>query len=145
MLPTVGPPRAGCSVHDIPFTLFIPITMYDLVVGIGLGQILLQESQVLVGRLSSFGGSGSLGLGGRCGERGLLGIEFRELGSEVRWEGGGLGRGGGLVASNAGRCVGGLIVSLVWSSSPATDAGINDTWKGNWQDGACCMWEVVPN
>jgi hypothetical protein len=81
--------------------------MYDLVVGIGLGQVLLQEGQVLVGRLSSLGGGG-LGGGGRCGERGLLRVEFRELGSEVRWEGRGLGRGRGLVASDAGGSVGGL-------------------------------------
>jgi hypothetical protein len=84
---------------------------YDLVVGVGLGQVLLQEGQILVGRLSSFSGSSGLGGLGGCGERGLLSVEFRELGSEIRREGRSLRGGRGLVASDTAGSVGGLVVS----------------------------------
>lgn len=81
-------------------------------VGIGLGQVLLQESEVLVGRLASgLGGSGSLG-GGRLGERGLLSVEFGQFGSEVRGQRWGLGGLGRAVASDAAGSVGGLVGSV---------------------------------
>jgi len=80
------------------------------VVGIGLWHVLLQESQVLVRRLGSIGGSGLLGSGGS--ERWLLGVKFGQLGGEVGWESWGLGGSRGLVASDSACGVGGLIVSL---------------------------------
>ena len=79
-------------------------------VGIGLWHVLLQESQVLVRRLGSIGGSGFLGSGGS--ERWLLGVKFGQLGGEVGWEGWGLGGSRGLVASDSACGVGGLMVSL---------------------------------
>jgi hypothetical protein len=52
------------------------------VVGIGLGQILLQESQVLVGALPTLGRL-PLGRGRGCSQSRLDGVEFGELGSEI--------------------------------------------------------------
>lgn len=80
-----------------------------LVVGVGLGQVLLQERQVLVGRLSRGLGAGGSSLGrGWGGERRLLGVELGQLRGEVGREGRGLGGLGRVVASDAGRCVGSL-------------------------------------
>jgi hypothetical protein len=64
--------------------------LYDLVVGIGLGQILLQESQVLISRLASFGTGSGLGSGGRS-ERRFLSIKLGQLGGEVGRECGSFG------------------------------------------------------
>jgi hypothetical protein len=70
-----------------------------LVVGIGLGQILLQESQVLLstGRALTGVSGDVLGSGSGGGsESGLSSVEFGELGGEVGGQGRGLGgsRGG---------------------------------------------------
>jgi hypothetical protein len=67
------------------------IELYDLVVGIGLGQILLQESQVLVSGLGSVGGRCGLLGGSGASEGWLLGVELGQLGSEVGWESRSLG------------------------------------------------------
>jgi hypothetical protein len=84
------------------------IRLYDLVVGVGLGQVLLQEGQVLVSGLGAVGGRGSLG-GGGGSERGLLGVELGELGSEVGRESRSLRGGRSLVASDSASSIGGLL------------------------------------
>jgi hypothetical protein len=60
-----------------------PVYKHLVMSGVGLGQVLLQESQVLVGTggtlLSSLGGN-VLGSGGRGSKGGLKGIELGELG-----------------------------------------------------------------
>lgn len=70
------------------------------VVDVGLGQVLLQEFQVLLGSTSdtllSGSGSGDIGSGRRRCQDGLSGVELGELGGEVRGQSGCLrsGRGG---------------------------------------------------
>lgn len=83
-------------------------------VGIGLWQVLLQESQISIGRLVAFLGSvGGSGLGGSLGERWLLGVKFGQFRGEVGGESRG-GRSLGLVeASDTAGCVGSLSLSAM--------------------------------
>lgn len=67
-------------------------------VGVNLGVVLLQESEVLLGALSSVD-SGGDGLGGRSDD-GLLGVKLGELAVEIGGKRGSLGRGGGVVVSD---------------------------------------------
>jgi hypothetical protein len=75
------------------------------VVGIGLGQVLLQELQVFLGSTSNtlLSGSGSGNVGGsRSGSQdGLGGVELRELGGKIRRQSRCLGSGRGGVRLDA--------------------------------------------
>lgn len=66
----------------------------SLVVLVGLGQILLQEAQILLYALSAGLGGSSLG-GSLLANDGLLSVEFGKLGGEVGGECRSLGWGGG--------------------------------------------------
>jgi hypothetical protein len=68
------------------------------VVGVGLGQVLLQESEVLLGASVTLTGVGRDVLSGSSrgrGESGLGSVELGELGREVGRKGRSLGGGGG--------------------------------------------------
>lgn len=97
--------------HEISCICIVLLANHNLVVGIGLWQVLLQEGQVSIGRLGTFlGGVGGSGLGGGLGERWLLSVKLGQFRGEV----GGKSRGGrslGLVeASDTAGCVGSLHV-----------------------------------
>lgn len=80
-----------------PFPVPVVPARLRLVVGIGLGQVLLQESEVLLGTgvaLASVSGHVLGGSGGRS-ESGLGSVELGELGREVGGKGRSLGRGRG--------------------------------------------------
>lgn len=93
------------------FTTLVGL-FFRLVVGVLLGEVLLKEGEVLLGRLA-VGGTLSLGGGGRAAEGGLGGVELGELGGEVGGEGGDDGGGGGReLADGTGVGVGGLDVGV---------------------------------
>ena len=89
-----------------------PIHLQYLVVLVSLGQVLLQERQVLLDTLTAFlahGRSGGIGRLGRLAKDGFLRVESGQLGSEVRREGrGGRGGGGGVGADGGGSTFFGL-------------------------------------
>lgn len=78
-------------------------------VGVGLGEILLKESKVLLNALTAFGRSGSLG--SRTADSGLRSVELGELGSEVGGKrGSGRSLGGSEAADRADVGISGLLI-----------------------------------
>ena len=92
-----------------------------LVVGVGLGQVLLQESEVLLGSGVTLTGIGRdvLGGSGGRGKSGLGSVELGELGGEVGRKRGSLGGGrGGVRLDDSDVSVLGLRNSTTSVSTP---------------------------
>lgn len=78
-------------------------------VSVGLGEVLLEESKVLLNALTALGRSRSLG--GRTANSGLLSVELGELGGEVGGKrGSGRSLGGSKTADRADVGVSGLSI-----------------------------------
>lgn len=84
-------------------------------VSVGLGEVLLEESKVLLNALTAFGRSNSLG--SRTANSGLLSVELGELGSEVGGKrGSGRGLGGSEAADRADVGISGLLMIQMLAS-----------------------------
>ena len=92
------------------YTMIQTFVLRRLVVRVGLGVVLLEEREELLGALSRVLGRSGSSLGRRGADGGLLGVKLGELSGEVGGQCRGLGRGRrGVVSDGSGGSVLGLV------------------------------------